>query len=573
MKRALLFLRKPLKPILYSIIFCVLFLVALVFALQYELDKIAIEETVNTYSYVGTIYDNKINTPLLKDLPENLVRRISNSKYTSDAENRKFFSGRTEKTNAILDYFITDDTIDKYGMLEGHVKSLGYDSESGVEKAVLTVQKNWAGVLYGQSKVEVTVWRDESWDTNPTEPLFHDNDRVLLIGRFQFDRTNNGMKFTSLEIRNPSIKSAKNILDNNPVIYIPEEYDRGATDEYIKSELEKRDMLQYIDKIMGCRYTFGVRPVTDMSMLMSFAGYSSYICGGRGITKADKGKKVCVIHQFVASKNGLKVGDHIKLGVSDSAFLCTTATHDATWESGYPKIDDEFPEYGEFEEYEIIGFFNFYTRRNCEEDFFKFSTNDIFIPSDQDELADFTGVKPCNFSFRIYGPDYEDFMDEFEIELFDAGYILHTVDAGWEDFQANYESMMSRKLVSLVSACLSFLVAVSLFVILLIKHFKYEFGLRRLLGASTVEASGIYLAGYFALGVPAILLSMAATCVIYVRWLYERMTEVIEEGLPTTVGCVGLLSNWIAFSFAGGLLLMIIVALINGKKNLLGMIK
>lgn len=567
MKGTLFFLRKPLKPVIYSLVFCVLSLVAFIFALQYELDTIAINENINNYSYVGSVYSNREETPSLTAIPENVMERIVSSKYVKDVEVRNVFSARSEKTNAILEYFITDDTIDMYGVLEGYIFPYEFNERTGVENATLVVKKNWAGVLSGQSRVDVTIWPGEEEDYC----MYGEN--VVLIGRFNFDRENNSMNFSSMGINNPNIHSEENILDRNSVIHIPMEYeDRGAIDDYVTEKMKETGVYEYVEKLNECKYAFSVRPVTDMSMLPSFARNRLYICGGRGIEKSDAGKKVCVINQVIASKNYISVGDTIKLAVSDTNYSTDCVTHNAEWITGIPKVEDEFPEHGEFEEYEVIGFFNFYTTRNVEEDFFSFSRNDIFIPGDT-SIKGLEGIKPIDFSFRLLGPDYDKFMDDMEMELFEDGYIFNMVDAGWEEFKDNYETLTTRRLVSIVSSCLFFIAALSLFTVLCIKHFRYEYGLRRLLGASTVEASKLYMAGYLVLALPALLLSLLGTVLAYDKWLVFKMQEVIDEGLPDIGGCFALMGKWAGGCFVLGLVLVTAVSWINGKKSLLRMVK
>lgn len=573
MRGTLYFLRKPLKPIIYSVIFCVLTLVAFIFALQYELDKIAIDENVKNYSYVGTIIDINKNTPELSTLPSDLVKRISESEYIKEIDIREVVSGKTERTNAMLEYFITDDTIDMYGMIEGYIWAYyGYDPYTKTECAQIAVLKNWAGVLKGQNRIFVTIHRDDALGIPENESVFQSY-RVLLTGRFYYDRANNGMKFTEMEMRNPKIKSSMNILDDNPVIPTPWDLQRAEADEYVTEQLRERGMLEYVDKINQCAHTFTIRPVKDMSLLLPFNSNATYICGGRGLTEEDLGKKVCVINQVIASKNTLFVGDKIKIAISDENFKCSVVTHDATWESGFPKVNDEFPEYGEYEEYEIVGIFNYYFRRDCEEDMFSYSRNDIFIPEAEDAELSYEDVTPADISFRIIGPEYEDFLDEFEEELYSNGYALRMHDAGWDDFQENYETITERKIISVISSCLFFTAAIVLLLVLILKHLKYEFGLRRLLGATIPEASALYLAGYLILALPALAVALCGTLLVYDKWLIFKMAEVIEAGLPDTVGCLALMGKWTGGAFVGGLVLLTVLAAVNGRKNLLGMIK
>lgn len=574
MRGTLFFLRKPLKPVIYSVVFCVLSLVAFVFALQYELDKIAIRENVNNYSYVGTVTDTAQIEPDITGLSPDIVRRFAESEYVKEVENRRIVSGYSEDTNAMLEYFITDDTIDMYGMVEGYIwPNYDYDPVTGCETALLTVQKTWAGVLSGQYDIYLTVYRDEDRVLTKEESVFYGGERILFTGRFLFDRVHNGMMFTAMEACNPAIKSERNVLDENPVIIIPTEYGREETDAYVEAELTKRGMFEYVDRINKCAHIFTVRPVWDMSMMVPFATHATYIYDGRAINPADAGTKVCVINQVIANKNYLKVGDKIKLALSDRKYICNTVTHDGEWESGFPTIGQELPDYGATEEYEIVGIFNFYFRRDCEEDLYSFSRNDIFIPAQSVGITDYTDVKPINFSFRVLGPEYEDFMDELDMDIAEAGYAIRLLDSGWEDFRANYESITTRKIISLISACMFFIAATILFIVLLLKHFKYEYGLRRLNGSSSLEASTTYLSGYVVLALPALIVALLGTGLVYSRWLIFKMAEVIEEGLPGTFECFEIMGKWAGLSFMGGLLLLFIIAMINGRKNLLGMIK
>lgn len=578
------FLRKPLKPVLYMSIFCVLLLASLIFALQYELDKKAIQDIVDNYSYVATLYNNQKDAAALRPLPDDLVKRINESKYTRDVENRTVYSGRTEATDTILDYFVTEETVDLYGMLVGAYYPVDYNQRTGYEQGYLTTRINLAGVMKGQAGVTVNIWHDRKADGSyPDESELYDGMYsnnpflCLVIGRFEFSREMNGLNYNIININNPHINTAKTKMDRLP-IRIPLRLNSSDEDilEYVTELLKQEDLYDEMLKIEACRNLFTVRPITEMSMLMTFADHSSYVNGGRGLTRDDAGKKVCMINSLVARKNNLFVGDHIKLAISDVTYKHNAATHNAEWVCGIPGVDDELPDYGEYEDYEIVGMYNFYVKRNSEEDFFKFSKNDIFIPADPEQVKSVENIEnilPCNYTFRILGPDYEKFMDDFEIEIFDKGFVLHSIDAGWEELQSNYDTLMSRKLISMFSATVTLTAAVVLFCILLLKHFRYEFGLRRLLGASSAEASGIYVAGYFVLGIPAILVSLAATLVVYDKWLAGKMASVIENGLPKITEILRLLSVWVGIAFGAGLVLLLISGLINGKKNLLKMIK
>lgn len=561
------FFRKPLKPVLYSIILIVLSAIALVFSIQYVLDGIAIDEAVNKYAYVGTVYNNKEDFPLLKPLPEDIVKSICESRYVSSAEKRRTLSGKSDDRDAILDYFISDDTLDLYGMLEGIIGDESmFDPVLRVEHNYIKVQKRWASVPTGMSIVRLDIQRNDA----STEPILHAGDRVLITGKFFYDDVNHGMNQNQLAVNYD--EETANVLDKNSVIFIPADLDRSAADAYVEKELTERGIFDYVEKINNCRRTFTIKPVTDMAMLMGVAEETTFVSYGRGIEPSDAGKKVCVINQFVASKNWLYVGDTINLAVADGGYVVKAKTHNADWETGYPGITDEVYDFPETEPYEIIGIYNF-KFRNVNEDLSKFGRNDIFIPADEEATDDYSNVTPYCFSFKIKGPDYEKFMEEFEMDLFDRGYVLKVADSGWEDFSVSYISMIGRRIVSISCAILSFMAAVAVFVILLTKHFSYEFGLRRLLGASVFEAMEVFSTSYFVFGIPSVLLASAATSLVYKYFLSVRMASVVETELPSVSEAFKILIAFSGAELICGFILLSAIAICTGRKNLLRLIK
>ncbi len=553
--------------------------VALVFALQYKLDELAINEAVGRYAYVGTVYGLYDDLPFLREIPEDIVRDISESPYVSCVENRRTLSGRADKVSSVLDYYMTRQTLDLNCVLEGKIMADGVcDPESGIENGMMTVQKLWGSVPTGMSRIMVNVKhaKPAAYVGNEAaaddEPCLHKGDKVLLTGRFEFDYGNNGMNANSVLVGYRGKGYPDTPLEQCGIYKLPDELSRTELDEMVAQYLEEQGLTDTVNAISDCRWTFTLREISDMSMLMGVAQNSTFVAYGRGITPEDAGKKVCVINQFVASKNWLYVGDTINLAVADGHYSAPVATHDAMWDTGYPKCGDELLEYGEYEPYEIIGIYNF-KYRDVEEDLSKFSRNDIFIPASDTNMEAGDKVTPYNFSFRIMGPDYEDFMDEFELSFAERGYKLMIVDTGWEDFSDSYLSMMTRRMISLVCAVLTFLTAVALFLVLVMRHFKYEFGLRRLMGASYKEAAGAFITPYFVIGLPSVFLAVVPTYLIYDNWLAAKMAEVVEGAVPSGAECIGMLMTGAAAEFVVGLVALMICSAFTGRKNLLKLIK
>ena len=195
-------------------------------------------------------------------------------------------------------------------------------------------------------------------------------------------------------------------IQQNPYIIIPDGVDSEA---YIQDFLESTGLDEILQRQLRSLYTVSLRQTQDMNMIPIFIQGKALTYEGRVLTPADMGKKVCVIPSGLSQRNRLSVGDTIALAAADGCYAIGFEPFIGR-ETGEPYTDDASLEFGEHEEYEIVGI---YSQKGVRPDNnLYFSDTDIFIPAQADTAAE--TVRPYSFSFRVPGPDYPAFLEEFQ---------------------------------------------------------------------------------------------------------------------------------------------------------------
>lgn len=103
--------------------------------------------------------------------------------------------------------------------------------------------------------------------------------------------------------------------------------------------------------------------------------------------------------------------------------------------------------------------------------------------------------------------------------------------------------MAACAVVALVAAVLSFDALLS-------SHFRYEFALRRLFGAYPREAVGIYISGFFATAVPAVLASVGCSFCVYRLWMKGPAAAALPGALPADGRILAYLAGWACVELA-----------------------
>ena len=294
-------------------------------------------------------------------------------------------------------------------------------------------------------------------------------------------------------------------------------------------------------------------------MIPLFAKGKAKTYEGRVLTPADMGKKVCVISNGLSQRNRLSVGDTISLSLADGAYIM-----DNDWETGEQGDSDEALSYGVYEEYEIVGIYTQAGRRTVNALYFTY--NDIFIPADGTNAQT---VKPYTFSFKVPGPDYRNFLADFEPVLAEYGYTLIVEDTGWDDVKESFYTMQTRRQLMRLCAAAAFAAAVMVFAILLNAHCRYEYGLRRLLGASKREALGIYGTALSLTAVPGGILAVLGSWFAAVHLMQKALSSDASLPLPTDLQCAGLLAFWAALALLAAFALLLELACHEERRGLL----
>ena len=100
-------------------------------------------------------------------------------------------------------------------------------------------------------------------------------------------------------------------------------------------------------------------------------------------------------------------------------------------------------------------------------------------------------------------------------------------------------------------------------------HCSYEYGLRRLLGASKGEALGIYGTVFAFTAIPGGMLALAGAWVMAQQLLQDMLLQDATLPLPTDAQCAGILAIWTGLALSAALVLLLLLACRAERKGLL----
>ncbi len=601
------FLRRPVRPVLYGMMLALVTAAALIFAWQYHLDGIVLEHAIDTYAYVGTVVrtDGQImdgdgetdrddrdlssltgepipalgGPAFLEELPEGLVQWLYECPYVTRIDSRRtqaaqvgeFNRIHTEEHGPIVtvgDRMMSVSYVTPYHFLEGTVEYSDCwsdpEDELQYDNYRIRIDRMWSDPAFPYDTIVV------DYDRCKDEPQFQIGQRVFFIG--MQGQTESGMVINSdTNVWSPAAAerilglAPKNLPMQHPTLLIPEDVD---SEQYIQDFLESTGLDEYLQKQLSSQRGVTVRRSLDMKMISIFAKGTAKTYEGRLLNPTDAGKKVCVISNGLSQRNRLSVGDTIQLSLADGCYTIhgvDLMEHAEGWETHEQGPEDAPLTYGEYEEYEIVGIYTQAWRRDANALYFPYGT--IFIPSEEGGKADV--VKPYTFSFKVAGPDYQSFLTEFQPVLDDYGYTLIVEDTGWDDVKESFYTMQTRRQLMLICAGAAFGAAVAVFAVLLGAHCRYEYGLRRLLGASKREAMGIYASVFAFAGIPGGALAVGAAWWMAVNLLKDALSSDKTLPLPTDGECLAMLALWTALELLAALVLLLILAWRNERKGLL----
>ena len=567
------FLRKPLKLILIVLLTALMSTVALVFSLQAYLDGVVMNYAMNSTAYVGTAYSRMQKYPMIKELPDSIIDMLENAESVDEVMISPMYSAKAEGLTRIADGFGNVDGMNMKLFLEGIVdgKPTLAPSAFGMQEIFeLSITANYGGIWSG-NKIQVIIFRD----MKTSVPCLNEGDHIFLVGRYNSNQAGDvtGMILYDPEMLDDLKLDTDSAIWNHSILVFPKNANAEESAALLKHFLTESGLDSSMALMEQITDIFPVREVEDMSMLLTVADGTTFITEGRELYSSDYGKCVCVINEAVAKRNGLTVGDTIRLSVAGDCYVYSDDLQDYSgWNSGYPFEKDTLLEYKNYYTYEIVGLYSEINRKIGSPDFTHYSRNDIFIPKGL--LPAYNGsVQSQAMTFRVFGPEYESFMDAFEVTLNEKGYALTIIDTGWDSVSSSFYSMQDRKLLMIVCAAVAFSATVFSFGLLVSNHFRYEYALRRLLGAKPREAREVYMSVFAVTAVSAGAISIACSFGVYLLLLKEQFSMALPTGVPTDGTILAYLAIWTVIQLFASFLFLMILSVITNKQSIIKLLK
>ena len=583
------FLRRPVRFVLYAALLALISTAALIFGWQYKLDGMVLDHAMDTYGYLVTVVptdgqildsdadpDFEENMPMMggpafvEEIPDDLVQWLYGRDDIARIDNRRTRSGLlgeydriNAKSNSVGQISKAGRSAEiQYYFLEGTVLTVhaNADGEIAIDICQVRVDRMWSDPEYPAKQMRVEIHR--SGQESALEP----GQKVFLLGQYVYSGISGIAETGETYVMTPGFHQTilgddftTNPVQKHACTVIP---DGADPEQYIQELLASTGLDAMLERQRKTLYTVSLIETRDMTMIPLFAKGKALTYEGRGLTPKDRGEKVCVIPQALADRNKLSAGDTIALALGEGCYTDGTGR-----QTGLPGISDEFMEYGDYEVYEIVGI---YSQKNIRPDnHLYFSYDDIFIPAEADTMA--AVVQPYGFSLRISGPDYHDFQNDFQPVLDEYGYSMIVEDTGWDDVKESFYTMQARRKLTLACTCLAFGAAVAVFSVLLNAYCRYEYGLRRFLGASKLEALGIYGGTFLFTALPGGF--VAAGVAWYAAVYFIKAALFVEMPLPTDGECALCLAFWAGLELIAIAAALLILSWRNERRGLLRLVR
>lgn len=546
----LCFLRKPLKPLLHGLLLAIITAAALVFGLQATLDALALEYAMDAYAYVGTVALHGRTASKTEPIDEALVSRLRASAPVQDLEIRTTQAAMALDLGTIPDIMMSTSRLNQHYFAE--ITIIGDHTMSGQTGPFVygsysaRLDKQWGATTMGSTGLTLTYLHTQE------QPHLKPGSRMFIIGDYLTEHS--AVRTNYVSLFTPEARTLwgqpdyllESPLRQSPYVVLPEELSEEETEAYILSWMEETGIAPLYQRYTQLGTAMTVRRVSDMTLLPYVSKGRIYMAQGRPLYERDAGQKVCLISQNLSLRNRLWVGDTITLSLANGCYTVPQTHNGGGWESGLPTDDELLLEYGAAEEYTIVGIYHQLSRDSEDPNFF--GHNDILLPADEDMTG--TVARPYALSFRVSGPNYEAFVEEFATWPESEGYDLKLVDNGWEGARDSFYAMIDRRTLMMGCAVVAFMAGALSYGFLTWQQHRYEYSLRRLQGAYRKEARTIYRWGFLIPALPAALTAMVGGWSVYILWLKEAMYNAAPLKMPTDGQILGLLVLWTILELA-----------------------
>ena len=574
------FLRKPFKFILCAIIVLCISSVVVLLSLQYYLDGCVADGYIKRNAYIVTVSSNTQKYPMLKTIPDEIIHMMNDSKSVAKTMRVHVYSARAEGMKNVIDCFGNFENLNMKLFVEGVIldEPALYPVSIGAVEVSVETFKLGIYAAYGKgwnySSILVSILRER----NLTASKLKTGDHVFLTGKYSgssADGNPTGIFLYDPEVLRLFDFETDSPVWNHPIFVLPRDCDKNTSRSLINDFLTETGLIDSFETANDIDDFFTVNAVDDMSMLFSVANETTFITEGRELTTKDIGKKVCVISDAVALKNNVKVGNTIELAISSSCYVYESDFEQFYgWESGFPFEGDKLLDYPEPEKYEIVGIYSEIGRRISALDYIHHTHNDIFIPGGNlPESNGHNDTSSRSLSFAVPGPNYNEFLDEFEDELNVRGFMMTTVDTGWETVSEQFNKIVGKRTIVAICAVAAFFVSVFLAVSLIYLLFRREYLLHRFLGAPHRTAKMVFFAGSAAVTFPALLLSLPVGFFSYSQFFKDRLFRTMQETLPGDGSAFIWISLTVLTEMIAYTVLLWIILLVSKRRCLLPQLK
>lgn len=563
------FLRKPIKPLLHGLLLALILGAALVFGLQAALDALALEYAMDAYAYVGTVTLHGRTVSRTEPLPDELVEWLQQAEQVEDLELRRTQAAMLTDRNTIPDLMMSRQRLNQHYFAE--ITIVGDHTSPnqtgpwvyGVYSARL--DKQWGSDIIAATGLTLI------YQHTPEQPHLKAGTRLFVISDYVEEYA--AVRTTYLHIATPEAMETmgypsyryQSLLARHSILELPGDLPEEETEAFILDYMEETGLLPLYRQYQQLGSAVTVRRVSDMALLPYVSKGRIYITLGRPLYQRDAGEKVCLISQNLSLRNRLRVGDTITLSLAEDCYTVPQEQEGGGWESGLPSLGEELLTYGPEESYTIVGIYDQLGRDSSDPNFF--GHNDILLPAEESDAA--TVARPYSLSFRVPGPDYEAFVEEFATWHEGEGYDLKLVDNGWEQARDSFYAMEDRKTLMTVCALLAFGAGALAYGLLVWQHHRYEYGLRRLLGAYRSEARGIYRWGFPVPALPAAALALVGAWGVYILWLKEALYQAAPLKMPADWQILAMLGLWTLASLAGSFGFVMLMARLRDNRSVL----
>ncbi len=533
--------RRPIKIVLLCLLLALALTASLLLSLQYSMDSLGLDYAREYYSYYATIESTYSKTPALDVLSNGALGILEETPYVSQIDRRMTLSAKADDLQRVADLHFDFDMASCYifvGTVEGEV---GYEANGlyAADVAEIRVDKIYAGFPDLEACEGIVLMQTMRTLESKLEPP-ESGGQYLVIGFYGHDqRTNvfpdqiNVWYDHPWEIFPQEAQYDRTLLSTG-LTPVPEDLTGEALDAWVQEYLEQQGLEPYAAVMNETEHMFTAICTCNMDALFPVIDEKLFYTEGRGLGPEDAGKSVCVMSQKLAEKNGLTVGDHISLSLTEKGYTSgelVDGQHPSGMESGVPfRAEEELLPYGDAQEYEIVGLYNF-IERSMIEDVYTYSYNDIFIPSEtkQEPLE---GARPYTLTVRIAGADYENFLNEVETPLMEQGYALRVSESDWDSVKGIYTEMETRQGLTLLGVGVALVVVILIFAMLIMVLYQKEFALRRVLGANGKEAKRSFTVPFLVAALTAAPISLAACWIVYSTKLREEAQAFAPGQIP-----------------------------------------